>query len=45
MIFNKRTPITNPPQIITPNASKTDRKLYIGNLPFGITPPTVSRLI
>ena len=45
MIFNKRTQITNPPQIVTQNDSKTDRKLYIGNLPFGITPPTVSILI
>ena len=33
--------LNNTQALTAANASKTDRKLYIGNLPPGIAPPTV----
>ena len=44
MLFNNRTTSFPVQTLATPNASKTDRKLYIGNLPPGINPPTVIKM-
>lgn len=44
MLFNNRTTSFPVQTLATPNTSKTDRKLYIGNLPPGINPPTVIKM-